>query len=182
VKYPVDLPELVCFFEKLDIFFHALSAATGSVFDRNDEFKPCFRTDRSNFRIVGTQISFNAYINDINEETNSVDDYRYFSLECTVWIREDLFCANLLLYGNRGLKETSIGLKRTPVAELIRISESNWPDLYGKLSSDFQNIVLGRDFIQFLLHDFYSEERYKKFKTEAIFRLKEHSLEHLIQP
>jgi hypothetical protein len=134
-----------------------------------------------NFNQV-TQISFGGSIADENEETNPINDYRSFSLACSVWIYDEKFCAKLCMFANRGSKETSFGLERTPLIKLVDFSESNWPDLYRQLSSSFQNIVLGRPLLQFLLNDFYSEDRYEQFKNVATKKLQEHSLEHLIQP
>jgi hypothetical protein len=49
MKYPVDILELVNFFEKLERFFHVLSNTVGSIFDPSDEFKPQFQPGHANF-------------------------------------------------------------------------------------------------------------------------------------
>jgi hypothetical protein len=183
VKHSVDFLELVSVFDRTNALCEALYDAAKSLFDLADDFKPQFETDNFSSRIQRKNISYFAFITDGNKNTNSTStfDFRYLGCTCHIWIFDDLFRANIEFYGYKGMKWTSTDSKKTFFTDL-EISESNWSDLYKNLSSEFQQISLGRPLLQFLLHDFYSEDRYEQFKKVVIEKLQEHSLAHLIQP
>jgi hypothetical protein len=181
MKHQVDFLELVSFFDRVNVLCEALYDGIRSLFDLADDFKPQFEADNFSSRIQRKNISYFAFITDNNKKTNSTYDFRYLGCACHIWIFDDVFRATIEFYGFKGMRGTSTDSKKTFFTDL-EISEPHWSDLYKNLSSEFQKISLGQPLLQFLLHDFYSEDRYEQFKTVAIKKLQEHSLEHLIHP
>jgi hypothetical protein len=180
MENPVDFVELTQFFQMLENFCKVLDRSISILFDSKDDSKPRIGLSRIDQAISNHRMYFNFSLRDFNSKTNHLHDEDYFECVFGICRESDLFIAELEM--NNVREDRIYDAEIVPLIEKISVSKSNWHDLHGRINAEFQKIQIGRSLLQYLLRDFYSEDRYEQFKTEAIKKLQEHSLEHLIQP
>jgi hypothetical protein len=181
MENPVDFVELTQVLQKVVEFCSALCEATSILFDPADEFKPRLRSSGFSQSFSTARIDFRFGLADGNSRTNPHVDYWFFECNFCVVRRNGFFSVEIVMNNIKGNISTNFDDDDFPVIEPIEISKDNWHDLNRRVNSDFRKISIGRSWLQFLLRDFYSEDRYQQFKKEARSRLQKFSLENLIQ-